>query len=93
MKHGTDYAHAIAGHHSYMDTYIRIADKVKSKMYLELEKSLLLESTNLASEQFHEQELEDLKEAYMQQQKQIEKLQRGEYQRKDFDAERFGVTS
>ena len=94
LKHGTDYAHAIAGHHSYMDTYIRIADKVKSKMYLELEKSLLLESTNLASEQFHEQEVSELREEQKQLRAQIEKLQRGEYQRKDFaDADRFGVTS
>ena len=94
LKHGTDYAHAIAGHHSYMDTYIRIADKTKSKMYLELEKSLLLESSKMASEQFHEKEVEELREEMQQQKAQIEKLQRGDYHRTDFEAEsRFGVTS
>lgn len=93
LKHGTDYAHAIAGHHTYMDQYIRIADKTKSKMYLELEKSLLLESSKMASEQFHEKEVEELRQEMEQQKTQIEKLQRGDYHRTEFEASKFGVSS
>jgi len=61
-KHGKDYADAISGHHSYLDQYIRIPNKEKSKMYLQLEKNLLLESSKVHSEQFHEVEIAEMQE-------------------------------
>ena len=62
MKHGTDYAHGLAGHHTYLDQYIRIPEKQKSKMYLELEKDLIIESSRVHSEQFHQVEIAEMQE-------------------------------
>jgi len=62
MKHGSDYAHALAGHHGYLDQYIRIPEKQKSKMYLELEKDLIIESSRVHSEQFHQVEIAEMQE-------------------------------
>ena len=91
--HGSNYSHALAGHHAYLDQYFRKPEKQKSKMYLELERYLLLESSKVHSEQFHEKEVAEMREELAQQKAQIEKLQRGNYHREDFEAERFGVTS
>ena len=60
LKHGTDYSHGIAGHHTYLDQYIRIDFEQQKKMYLELEKDLLLESARIASKQFHQAEVAEL---------------------------------
>ena len=62
-------------------------------MYAELEKDLLLESSKVASEQFYEKDVSDLKEAYLQQQKQIEKLMREKSTTTQFDGSTYGVTS
>jgi integrase len=91
--HNENYAHALSGHHAYLDQYIRKSEKQKAKMYLELEKHLLLESSKVYSEQFHEKEFDDLKEEMMQQKAEIEKLKREQSHRVDYDAESFGVTS
>ena len=60
--HGNNYAHALSGHHAYLDQYIRKTEKQRAKMYLELEKHLLLESSKVHSEQFHEAEIAELQE-------------------------------
>ena len=91
--HGSDYAHALAGHHTYLDQYIRKPEKQKAKMYLELEKHLLLESSKVHSEQFHEKELSELREEMQQQRAQIEKLMRDKSATVEFDATKHGVTS
>jgi integrase len=62
MKHGSDYSHGLAGHHTYLDQYIRIPNKQKAKMYLSLEKELLLETSRVHSEQFHEVEIAEMQE-------------------------------
>ena len=93
MKHGTDYAHALAGHHTYLDQYIRIPEKQKRKMYLELQDDLLLETKKVHSEEVHEKEVSELREELQEQKAQIEKLQRVDYHRTQFEAEnRFGVS-
>ena len=91
--HGNNYAHALSGHHTYLDQYIRIAKKKQQKMYLELEKHLLLESSRVHSEQFHEKEISEMLEELQQQKAQIEKLERKQSHRVDYNAEGFGVTS
>lgn len=93
LKHGDIYSHALSGHASYLKQYERIPKKQRPKMYLELEKDLLLQSAKIASEQFHEQEVIDLKESMAQQQKQIEKLMRDKSATVQFDATKYGVTS
>ena len=72
---------------------IEFPAKDKPKMYQELEKDLLLESSKMASEQFHEQEIADMKEAMAQQQAQIEKLMRDKTTTVEFDTIKHGVTS
>ena len=62
MKHGSDYSHGLAGHHTYLDQYIRIPNKQKAKMYLSMEKELLIESSRVHSEQFHEVEIAEMQE-------------------------------
>jgi cell division protein FtsB len=47
----------------------------------------------MASEQFHEKEVEELRQEMEQQKTQIEKLQRGDYHRTEFEASKFGVSS
>ena len=93
LKHGDIYSHALSGHASYLKQYERIPKKQRPKMYLELEKDLLLQSAKIASEQFHEQEVAELQEAMAEQQKQIEKLMRVNSTTVNFDATRLGVTS
>lgn len=62
LKHGSDYAHALAGHHTYLDQYVRIPLKKRLAMYKELEKLLLLETSRVHSEQFHEAEISQMQE-------------------------------
>ena len=93
LRHGDIYSHALSGHGSYLKQYDRIPAKNKPKMYQELEKDLLLESSKMASEQFHEQEIADMKEAMAQQQAQIEKLMRDKATSVEFDTIKHGVTS
>jgi integrase len=73
LRHGTDYSHGLAGHSTYLDQYIRIAPKLKSKMYLELEKDLLLETSKIHSEQFHELEFAEMVEKVAKMQIQLDK--------------------
>ena len=91
--HNESYAHALSGHHAYLDQYIRKPEKQKSKMYLELEKYLLLEGSKVHSEQFHEKEVSELREELEEQKAQIEKLMRNKSASVEFDPTRYGVTS
>ena len=91
--HDRDYAHALSGHHGYLDTYFRKPEKEKKKMYLELEKYLLLESSKVHSEQFHEKELEEMKEIVLQLQAKTDKLEREKSTTVDFDGSKYGVAS
>jgi integrase len=93
LRHGEMYGHALTGHGSYLKQYDRIPKKERPKMYLELEKDLLLESSRIASEQYHEKEVADMKEMLMEQQAKIEKLMREKTQRVSFDGSKFGVVS
>jgi integrase len=83
LKHGTDYSHGIAGHHTYLDQYIRIDFEDQKKMYLQLEKDLLLESARIASKQFHQAEVEELTARIDKLQTQIDKAR--EPQAKEVD--------
>lgn len=93
LKHGQIYANALTGHGSYLKQYERIPKKQRPLMYADLEKDLLLESSKVASEQFYEKDVADMKEAMMQQQKQIDKLMREKSTTVQFDGSMFGVTS
>ena len=89
--HGSDYAHALAGHHTYLDQYIRKPEKQKAKMYLELEKHLLLESSKVHSEQFHEAELQEMQEKILQLEAKAERNEEPEMFKEEFDG--VGATS
>lgn len=91
MKHGTDYAHGLAGHHTYLDQYIRIPNKNKNKMYLELEKDLLLESSRVHSEQFHEAEITEMQGKILKLEAKAERNEELEVFKEEFDG--VGATS
>ena len=65
----------------------------KVKVRLELEKHLLLESSKVHSEQFHEKELLELRKEMQQQKAQIDKLRQNECPRTKYDASKHGMTS
>ena len=40
LKHGSDYAHAVTGHHAYLDQYFRLSEDKRKEMYMEIEPEL-----------------------------------------------------
>lgn len=40
LIHGSDYAHAITGHHAYLDQYFRLSENKRKEMYSEIEVEL-----------------------------------------------------
>ena len=46
MKHKSDYAHAMLGHHEYLATYFRLPDEERKQLYLDLEPELALYSSS-----------------------------------------------
>jgi integrase len=89
--HGNNYAHALGGHSSYLGQYIRKSEKQKAKMYLELEKHLLLESSKVHSEQFHEAELQEMQEKILKLEAKAERNEEPKMFKEEFDG--VGATS
>jgi len=60
MKHGDDYANALDGHGRYLKQYYRLDDKIRAKMYLELEPELLIESVKIEADKNKELRINEL---------------------------------
>lgn len=88
-KHGSDYSHGIAGHHTYQDQYMRFEKKERQTMYLELEKDLLLESSRVHSEQFHEAEISEMQEKILKLEAMAVRKEEPDYNKDQFD----GITN
>jgi len=89
LRHGSDYAHAVAGHHTYLDQYIRIPLKKRLKMYQELEGDLLLEGNRINSEQFHEAEIAEMQEKILKLEAMAVRKEEPDYNKDQFD----GITN
>lgn len=60
MKHGSDWANAIDGHSGYLKQYYRLDEKVRVKMYKELEPELLIESVKVEVDKKQKEQIDRL---------------------------------
>ncbi|MBT4326616.1 MAG: hypothetical protein HOD60_06875, partial [Candidatus Nitrosopelagicus sp.] len=74
MKHGEAYSHALSGHGAYLKEYVRISSEEKSKLYLELEPELFIESVKTETDRVQEVENKLIKEQMAKLQIEMDKL-------------------
>jgi integrase len=76
MKHGETYSHALSGHGSYLKEYNRISKEEKSKLYLELESDLFIESVKTETDKVNAEENMLIKQQMAKLQIEMEKLKK-----------------
>ena len=76
MKHGEAYGHALSGHGAYLKEYVRISPEEKSKLYLELEPELFIESVKTETDKINAEETKLIKEQMAKLQLEVEKLKK-----------------
>jgi len=76
MKHGEAYGHALSGHGAYLKEYVRISPEEKSKLYLELEPELFIESVKTETDKINAEENKLIKEQMAKLQLEVEKLKK-----------------
>jgi len=74
QKHSETYAHALAGHGSYLDVYLRIPNDEKRKKYLELEPNLLVESLNVEADLTKDKLMDSMQDHLTKMQEEIARL-------------------
>jgi integrase len=87
--HDKDYAHAISGHHGYLEQYFRNDKKERQKMYLQVEKVIGIETSRVHSEQFHEAEISEMQEKILKLEAMAVRKEEADYHKEQFD----GITN
>lgn len=76
QKHGSDYGHALSGHGSYLKEYIRIPEEEKSRLYLELEPDLLIESVPVESNKTKDKIINSLQDQMLEMQEEMKRMKK-----------------